>query len=334
MGLESGSKKRSLEAGRFGYEEIKKERWEGITTYNDNSVKNDNGRDDLQKLLDKLHDLSDSDSEIKLTFDQKKEKLINTLNNHFGNNNQFTEMETISNDDMIKIINLYEQEASEDGKDPWYYLYFDDLIIMQKCVYDIIKDIPKYSNITEKLEKLYEDELNRRLKRYVHDYGEETDKTYQQSYAKMSKYSLTLADMKQRKIQRILSQVSDMKNVVQLEEVISDYEKIKLDLETAGIILPESYGNNVAKAKNKLNNHNIIENKLNSQSNEMKIDAMIDAMVNGELDTNGQPIIQTENQNSNTKIMGFTASKMLVLVSFVFCGLILIIGTIAISFMK
>lgn len=515
---------------------------------------------------------------LELSFEQKKQKLITTLNNHFGYYNQLAEIETISNDDIVKIINLYEQEASKDGEDPWHYLYFDDLIIMQKCVYDVIKDMSQYSNITEKLEELYEHELNRRLKRTVYEYGEATDKTYQQSYAKMAKYSLTLADMSQRKIQRILNQESDIKDVVQLEQLISNYEKIKSDFDEAEILLPESYENTVAIAKVKLNEFNamqdkkqadnisietekekridlirneinnikdrittirnsinlgqvyvqrvreqypiiyqnymaslkllqsyspnnstystttnledylqielemykrvlssfeeyaqvnfekkevnkeehedrktliievlnlvnnisdfdngfsladlaaqfdedssyysieklqqlknqylemiqskktfkedskekmvqgdrntlIIEilslmnkhreldtapslpdvikqlstrnieelekirndylplnkNKVNSQSNEMKIDAMIEAMANGELDTNGEPIIETENQNSNVRIMGFTAFKLLALVSFAFSGLILILGTIAIAFMK
>lgn len=62
----------------------------------------------------------------------KKEKLFNTLNNHFNSHNEFPEIYQIAEEDIEKIIALYEQEASKEGKDPWHYLYFDELIIMQK----------------------------------------------------------------------------------------------------------------------------------------------------------------------------------------------------------
>lgn len=169
-------------------------------------------------------------------YQQKKEKFIGVLNNHFGQYNVFPEVANISDEDFIKIIELYEQKASIGGRDPWNYLYFDELIIMQQCLYEVIKDNYRYSDITAKVEILFEQELNRRLQRSVRSYGEETDETYRASYAEMPEYSTTLAEMCVRKMQK------EEKNYGSIlsNQALRTYEEIKKDFATAGIQLDES----------------------------------------------------------------------------------------------
>lgn len=172
-------------------------------------------------------------------YQQKKEKFIRVLNNHFGSYNVFPEVANISDEDFIKIIELYEQKASMGGKDPWNYLYFDELIIMQQCLYEVIKDNYRYRDITAKVEVLFEQELNRRLQRSVRSYGEETDETYRASYAEMPEYAMTLADMCTRKMETAQKSFAESKEVVLPERSLSTYKEIRKDFTTAGIQMPE-----------------------------------------------------------------------------------------------
>lgn len=163
----------------------------------------------------------------------KKEKLINTLNNHFNTHNEFQYLLLL----FEKIIALYEQEASKGGKDSWHYLYFGELIIMQKCVYDVIKDNTKYSEITDKTEVLYQKELNRRLQKTVYSYGVPTDETYRAPYTEMPEYSLVLADMCSRHMQAAM----DVEHMLltKVEAALSTYESIRLDFAKADKEMPE-----------------------------------------------------------------------------------------------
>ena len=178
----------------------------------------------------------------------KKEKLFNTLNNHFNSHNEFPEIYQIAEEDIEKIISLYEQEASKGGKDPWNYLYFDELIIMQKCVYEVIKDNAKYSEITNKIEALYQRELNRRLQRTIYSYGVPTDETYTASYTEMPEYSLALAEMCSRWLQEE-NRFVDENQIKNVESVIATYEKIKSDFAKSGKQMPEAQEQIVSQAK-------------------------------------------------------------------------------------
>lgn len=165
----------------------------------------------------------------------KKEKLFKVLNNHFNLYNEFPEFSQIDEEDIEKIIALYEQEASKGGRDPWHYLYFDELIIMQMCVYEVIKNIPKYSEVIDKIETLYQKELNRRLQRPVLDYGEETGEMYRTSYAEMPEYSLVLANMCTKNM------VPDKKTFEEKKRAIDIYQQIRTDFIKAGKKMPTSY---------------------------------------------------------------------------------------------
>lgn len=171
----------------------------------------------------------------------KKEKLFNALNNHDNLHNEFPEISQIAEEDIEKIIALYEQEASKGGKDPWHYLYFDELIIMQKCVYEVIKDNAKYSEITDKIEVLYQKELNRRLERSVYYDGVASDETYRASYAEMPEYSLVLADMCSRHMKEAQKFVMDVEHMplTKVESSLSTYESIKSDFAKNGKQMPE-----------------------------------------------------------------------------------------------
>ncbi len=165
----------------------------------------------------------------------KRDILINKLNNHFNAHDEFMEISQISDSDIDKIIELYEQEASKDGKEPWNYLYFDDLIIMQKCVYDVIKDNPQYDTITSKLETLYDKELTRRLTKPVYEYGEPTGKTIRAPYTNMEEYSLTLAEMCARNMNY------GGKSNEERTKAIETYSQIKNDFNKAGKEMPTNY---------------------------------------------------------------------------------------------
>lgn len=170
-----------------------------------------------------------------LTYEQKKEKFISVLNNHFGSHDVFPEIANISDEDFRKIIELYEQKASVGGKDPWHYLYFDELIIMQQTLYEVIKTNYSYSDITAKVEKLFEQELDRRLQRPVLSYGEETGETYRVSYTEMPEYAMTLADM------CIKNMIPDKKTFEEKKNAIDKYQQIREDFIKAGKKMPMSY---------------------------------------------------------------------------------------------
>ncbi len=118
-------------------------------------------------------------------------------------------------------------------------LYFDELIIMQQCLYEIIKDNYRYSDVTAKVEVLFEQELNRRLQRQVYSYGEETHEKYRASYAEMPEYAMILADMCTRKMETAQKSFEESKEVVLPERFLSTYKEIRNDFTTAGIQMPE-----------------------------------------------------------------------------------------------
>lgn len=169
------------------------------------------------------------------TYEQKKEKFISVLNNHFGSHDVFPEVANISDEDFEKIIELYEQKASVGGKDPWHYLYFDELIIMQQALYEVIKDNYRYSDITAKVEKLFEQELDRRLQRPVLSYGEETGETYRTSYSEMPEYAMTFANMCTKNM------IPDKKTFEEKKSAIDKYQQIREDFIKAGKKMPMSY---------------------------------------------------------------------------------------------
>ncbi len=180
----------------------------------------------------------------------KKQKLFNTLNNHFGVENEFPEIYQIEEEDIEKIIALYEQEASKGEKDPWHYLYFDKLI-MQKCVYEIIKDNPKYNEITDKIGILYEKELSRRLERQILDGSEPTGEIYRASYAEMTEESLTLAEICCRRMQKVQKYIADLEHmrIFEIENALSTYETIKSNLSRVGKQMPYNLEQIAAQTK-------------------------------------------------------------------------------------
>lgn len=67
---------------------------------------------------------------------------------------------------------------------------------------------------------------------------------------------------------------------------------------------------------------------------EMQAEAIIEAMANNQIDTNGQPIIsnQQEQHNAYTRTMGFTGTNLLALVSFITSFIIAIVGIVFLIF--
>lgn len=188
MGLESGSKKRNLEASRFGYEGLGKETWEGVPSYSTSSNGNSQLREaeEIRKILEGV-----------------------TL--------------STNNDDDID---------------------------------------------------------------------------YEATVANVNKTSLEMEELRKK-----------------FELLFEDEPIIKED-----ITIIESEINETTLDKN----GNMVE---------QQAEAIVEAMVNGTIDVDGNQINNSV-PDLNPKQMGFTAFQMLALVSFTFSGLILIIGTIAIAFMK
>ena len=122
---------------------------------------------------------------------------------------------------------------------------------MQKCVYEVIKDNTKYSKITDKIEILYQKELNRRLQRTVYSYGEPTDKTYTAPYTEMPEYSLVLADMCSRHMQETQKFVMDIEHMplTKVESYLSTYESIKSDFAKSSKQMPNEQENIALQTK-------------------------------------------------------------------------------------
>lgn len=90
MGLESSSKKRSVEAGKFGYEGLKKETWEGYPSYlgGSNGASQLREAEEIRKILDGIT-LPIDDVDRKATSIDKKviideqqaEALVNAMAN-------------------------------------------------------------------------------------------------------------------------------------------------------------------------------------------------------------------------------------------------------------
>lgn len=128
---------------------------------------------------------------------------------------------------------------------------FYELIIMQKCVYEVIKDNTKYSKITDKIEILYQKELNRRLQRTVYSYGEPTDKTYTAPYTEMPEYSLVLAEMCSRHMQETQKFVIDIEHMplTEIKSYLSTYESIKSDFAKFSKQMPKEQENIALQTK-------------------------------------------------------------------------------------
>lgn len=173
----------------------------------------------------------------RLTFNDKRNKMFDVLNNHFGIYDILPEIANVVDSDFEKIITLYEEEASKDGRDPWHYTHFDDLIIMQKCVYEVVKNNSSYYSLMVKLERLYEDELNRRLKRVNISWG---DTEYQATYSEMPEYSMVLADMCCRQMEEFQEKYAKSGDVSFPEHSLETYKAIKSDLEKAGISMSDT----------------------------------------------------------------------------------------------
>ena len=173
----------------------------------------------------------------RLTFNDKRNKMIDVLNNHFGVYNELPEISSVTDEEFKEIITLYEEEASKDGRGPWNYTHFNDLIIMQKCVYEVVKNNSSYYSLMVKLEGLYEDELNRRLKRVNISWG---DTEYQATYSEMPEYSMVLADMCCRQMEEFQEKYAKSGDVSFPEHSLETYKAIKIDLEKAGISMSDT----------------------------------------------------------------------------------------------
>ena len=200
----------------------------------------------------------------------------------------------ILDEDFEKFIELYEISATE-FDNPYDVSYFDNRKIIQKCMYELIKDNSKYQEIEEKLLPKYEKELNRSLER--NGYSNDMYYNYQAPYSEMREYSLVLADMCFRQIKKSYDEGIKSGNFIVPHSALTTYENIKTDMNKAGIEMDSKYEEIINKMllqenikkqeirnleeRKKLDEKNKLENK--KQQLQSKID-LIDKLIENDQD--------------------------------------------------
>lgn len=129
-------------------------------------------------------------------------------------------------------------------------------------------------------------------------------------------------------IMNYLDQIDNNVFCIQIKNEIIEKFKNKQPIDI------DSYIEIINKELGLSNEENIKEND-NSilEENSRRADAMIEAMVNGKMDTNGEMIDNIEQSENYTRSMGFTKYHLLVLISIIFSILLTVIGIIFISVM-
>ena len=176
----------------------------------------------------------------------EKDVLVNMINSRLRN--KFPELSSLSAEEINKIISLYEEAIKEPGFElygdgPWHYLYFGDAIIIEECIYNVIKLESKYEVLANRIVDSYKQELDLKLERTVYSYGEPTDETCKAPYSELPKYSLTLLEMCTRRMDNTLTSHTVYNNEVlfALQKDVAIYEQVKDDLTKKDIKTPVSY---------------------------------------------------------------------------------------------
>ena len=155
--------------------------------------------------------------------------------NHYSYN-YFYGVKQLDNDIIDKTILLYESKTNEP-------LTEKNRLLILNCLYEIIKDSPKFDLINDELMKFFKIELDYNLiipvKRYDDFDFVETDEITKLSYGAMPEYSLILLEMYIRKMHLLYENMKISKNEFLADNILSIYEDIRGDLLNANIKIPE-----------------------------------------------------------------------------------------------
>ena len=135
----------------------------------------------------------------------------------------FDEIKTLEDADIDKIIQLYQSKTNEP-------MSINTRLLLLDCVYETIADNEKYQALTDKLIDIYKIELENKLTKPVKRYDDfefvETDEMYQASYTTMPEYSLKLANMCAKDINKSQPSVKTQSRIATYNAIKSDFEKI------------------------------------------------------------------------------------------------------------
>lgn len=330
MKLESNNKHRNLDGSSYGYEELGKENYEGFPSYsdtydassqsqeaemirkilNESSLSLDNAHNNTDdENLNKSHIVNVDGTEFDLDklFDdsslvdahiEKESNIIDKTNDHISEQTADETAPLISNDKK-------EEKVQEDR---------NTLIIE---ILNLVNQIHDFNNGFSLFD------LTKQFEEY--NYSIEDLQRFKNEYAEMIQNNKTFRE-------EPIIQEDKNTLIIEILKLMNEHQEIMVTLSDLVNQLSER---NIDILKSCRNAYlSINHDNINKPSNEERADQMIEAMINGQLDTNGQPIMETANQDNHTKIMGFTGFPILALVSFAFSGLMLLVGAIAIILVK
>ena len=148
---------------------------------------------------------------------------------HKYRNFYFDEIKGVDVKDLDKVIEMYEQKSSGNWQ-------MNDRLTLLECLYNVIKDNPKYYLICDKLIDIYKIELDNSLMYNTQRYDDfsltETDKIEKQSYATKIDKSMILIDMCLKSIERTQSySKNNVESLQQIKKSVSIYESVKNDFD-------------------------------------------------------------------------------------------------------
>ncbi len=146
-----------------------------------------------------------------LSFKEKKEYLIDSMST------LLPEINLLSDEEILRIINLYEND-----NDIGTCINNKNLIVLYSIIYELIKDKQDYYDLMVKLENVYEEEISKCLKKTIYEHGIPTDRVVRVSYTWLSYESILLASMCLRQMEEWLIQYKNGN--------IKDFPRHSLDL--------------------------------------------------------------------------------------------------------
>lgn len=179
---------------------------------------------------------------MELSERDERERLITRLNNNYGKMDQFPEIYKLSDQELNKVVWLFKKESAKKGQNPWGYTHFNEVIVMEKCVWEVIKDNPIHDEVKDKLKDLFEKELRGKLMKDVLSYGEPTGERYQSPYSNKPEESIILAKMCEDQIKRYTSNPNrklSEEDIAKISKDMNIYNQILDDLKKVGISIPE-----------------------------------------------------------------------------------------------
>jgi len=119
------------------------------------------------------------------------------------------------------------------------------------------------------------------------------DKSAMDSFIKQSTLNDEIVTDDDYQVKKMHDDTSDS---IKKGNIVESTDEVRKKIEYLKRNLDLIYGDSISSK---------INDQMPKETQEQKADEMIEAIVNGELDTNGQPIVQTQDVISNNRTMGF-----------------------------